>query len=161
MTSVQASCSLVGISWLANAYCIVPVHPSNNPQLLGMMRWHGSYLLVQGRPIYLHSCIADLVGKIAKQNYRTTFLMHYQDNFHTLGPLGLSVRPGNLDRSIYCFSALIISLHPDKLEQPCTYMGNGLDSITLQAHFPQEMFKRIPTQLKVWPHKSFCKWKKL
>ena len=47
--------------------------------------------------------------------------MHYQDNFHTLGLLGLSVRPGNLDRSIYCFSALIIPLHPDKLEQPLTW----------------------------------------
>lgn len=75
----------------------------------------------QVSPIYLHSCIADLVDGIAKQNYSTTFLMHYLDNFHTLGPLGLSVCPGNLDRSTYCFSALIIPLHPDKLEQPLTW----------------------------------------
>ena len=40
-------------------------------------------------------------------------------------------------------------------------MGNGLDSITLQVHLPQEMFDRITAQLEVWPHKSFRKWKEL
>ena len=69
---------------------------------------------------YIFTCIADLVEWVAKQNYDVTFLMHYLDDFHTLGPPGSSVCQHNLDRSIDCFSKLGIPLHPDKLEGPST-----------------------------------------
>ena len=40
---------------------------------------------------YIFTCIADLVEWIAKQNYDVSFLVHYLDDFHTLGPPGSSV----------------------------------------------------------------------
>ena len=55
-----------------------------------------------------------------EQNYDVTFLMHYLDDFHTLGPSSSSVCQHNLDRSIEYFSKLGIPLHPDKLEGPST-----------------------------------------
>ena len=87
---------------------------------------------------YIFTCIADLVEWVAKQNYDITFLTHYLDDFHTLGPPGSSVCKHNVDRSIDCFSKLGISLHPDKLEGPSTcltILGIELDSLNLLANF--------------------------
>ena len=122
---------IAGIMWLGrgslmvkfdvqNAYCIVPVH-TEDPQLLGM-KWQDAFfvdmiLLFGVRAArYIFTCIADLVEWVAMQNYNVTFLMHYLDDFHTLGLPGSSVCQQNLDRSVDCFSKLGIALHPDKLE---------------------------------------------
>ncbi|CAH3014209.1 unnamed protein product [Porites evermanni] len=39
---------------------------------------------------YIFTCIADLVEWMAKRNNDVTFLMHYLDDFHTLGSPGSS-----------------------------------------------------------------------
>ena len=101
---------------------------------------------------------------VAKQNYDVTFLMHYLDDFHTLGPPGSSVCQHNLDRSIDCFSKLGIPLHPDKLEGPSTcltILGIELDSLNLLARLPQDKFDRITALLEDWSQKRWCKRKEL
>ena len=50
--------------------------------------WTLFSLLASGQPLYIFTCLADLVEWIATQNYDVTFLMHYLDDFHTLGPPG-------------------------------------------------------------------------
>ena len=109
---------------------------------------------------YIFTCIADLLEWVAKQNYNVTFLMHYLDDFHTLGPPGSSVRQTNLDRSIDCFSKLGVPLHPDKIEGASTCLTNlsiKLDSLTLQAHLPQDKLDRITALLEVWSQKRWCR----
>ena len=55
---------------------------------------------------YIFTCIADLVEWVTEQNYNVTFLMHYLDDFYTLGPPASSVSKHNLDRSVDCFYKL-------------------------------------------------------
>ena len=151
-----------------NAYRIVPVHTEGRP-LLGM-KWRGAFYADMVLPFgvrsapYIFTCIADLVEWVAKQNYDVTFLMHYLDDFHTLGPPGSSVCQHNLDRSIDCFSKLGIPLHPDKLEGPSTcltILGIELDSLNLQARLPQDKFDRMSALLEDWSQKRWCKRKEL
>ena len=123
-----------------NAYCILPVHTEDR-QLLGM-KWCGAFYVDMVLPLgirsapYIFTCIADLVEWVAKRNYEVTFLMHYLDDFHTLGPSSFSVCQHNLDRSIEYFSKLGIPLHADKeegLSMCLTILGHELDSLNWQA----------------------------
>ena len=145
-----------------NAYRVVPVHPEDR-QLLGM-KWRGAFYEDMVLPFgvrsaqYILACLADLFEWIATQNYGVTFLMHYLDDFHTLGPPGSSVCQHNLDRSIVCFSKLGVPLHPDKLKVPATCMtvlGIELDSENLLAWLPKDKLDRITVLLEVWSHKRF------
>jgi len=151
-----------------NAYRIVPVH-TDDRQLLGM-KWRGAFYVDMVLPLgvrsapYIFTCIADLLEWVAKQNYNVTFLMHYLDDFHTLGPPGSSVCQTNLDRSIDCFSKLGVPLHPDKIEGPSTcltILGIELDSLTLQARLPRDKLDRITAMLEVWSQKCWCRRKDL
>ena len=154
---------------MQNAYRIVPVHTKDRQLLHGYeMAWCllcrcGPAFRCQISSTYLH-ILADLVEWVAKQNYDVTFLMHYLDDFHTLGPLGSSVCQHSVDRSIDCFSKLGIPLHPDKLEGPSTcltILGIELDSPTLKACLPQDKFDRTTALLKDWSQKRWCKCKEL
>ena len=151
-----------------NAYRIVPVHPEDR-QLLGM-KWRGAFYVDMVLPFgvrsapYIFTCLADLVEWIATRNYGVTFLMHYLDDFHTLGPPDSSVCQHNMDKSLHCFSKLGIPLHPDKLEGPSTcltVLGIELDSENLQARLPKDKFDKITALLEAWSHKRFCKRKDL
>ena len=151
-----------------NAYCIVPVHPEDYP-LLGM-NWQGAYYVDMVLPFgvrsapFIFTCIADLVEWIAKQNYDVSFLMHYLDDFHTLGPPGSSTCQLNLDNSIYCLSQLGIPLHQDKFEGPSTCLtviGIELDLLLLQARLPKDKFDSTTALLAQRSHKHFCKCKDL
>ena len=90
-----------------NAYHIVPIHTEDRP-LLGM-KWRGAFYVDMVLPFgvrsapYIFTCIANLVEWVAKQNYDVTFLMHYLDDFHTLGPPSSSVCQHNLDSLLTVF----------------------------------------------------------
>ena len=161
-------CSLMAKFDVQNAYRIVPVHLKNR-RLLGM-KWHGDFYVDMVLPFgirsapYIFTCTADLVEWIAKENYDVNFLMHYLDDFYTLGPPGSSICQHNLDKSIDYFSKLAIPLHPNKLEgmSMCmTVPGIELDSINLQAHLPKDKFDGTTALLEEGSHKCFCKWKGL
>ena len=71
---------------------------SDDRYLLGMT-WRGNYFIDLALPFGLRSApfifysIADLLEWILKHNYGMKFLLHYLDDFHTLGPLNSSVWP--------------------------------------------------------------------
>ena len=93
-----------------------------------------------------------------------SFLLHYLDDFHTLGPPNSQTRQRNLDTCIQQFQDWGIPLHPDKLEGPSTLLtvlGIELDSLLLQARLPQEKFDRIHTLLVSWSLKRHCTRKEL
>lgn len=118
-------CSLMAKFDVQNAYCIVLVHLKNR-RLLGM-KWHGDFYVDMVLPFgirsapYIFTCTANSVEWIAKENYDVNVLMHYLDDFYTLGPPGSSICQHNLDKSIDYFSKLAIPLHPNKLEGTSIY----------------------------------------
>lgn len=122
-----------------NGYRIIAVHPEDCP-LFGM-KWQGTYFVDTVLPFgirsapYIFTCIADLVEWITKQNYNVSFLMHYLDDFRTIGSPGSSICQHSLDNPSYCFSKLGIPLHPDKFKGPSTCLtvnGIELDSLLFQ-----------------------------
>lgn len=73
-----------------STYPNVPVH--SDDRYLPGMKWWGKYFIDLALPFnlrsvpYIFSSIADLLEWILKQNYGLEFLLHYLDDFHTLGP---------------------------------------------------------------------------
>ena len=99
-----------------------------------------------------------------KTQYDVIFLLHYLDDFHTLGPPNSQTYPRNLDTCIQQFQDWGIPLHPDKLEHPSTLLtvlGIELDSLLLQARLPQKKIDRIHTLLVSWSLKRHCTRKEL
>ena len=113
---------------------------------------------------YIFSSVADLVEWVLKKQYDVNFLLHYLDDFHTLGPPHSQTCQRNLDTCIQQFQDWWIPLHPDKLKGPSTLLtvlGIELDSLLLQARLPQEQFDRIHTLLVSWSLKRHCTRKEL
>lgn len=67
------------------------------------------------------------------------FLLHYLDDFLTLGPAASLVCHNNLQACIQLHSKPGLPLHPDKLEGPSNclpILGIEVDSATLQTWLP-------------------------
>ena len=142
-----------------STYHIIPVHP-NDRYILGM-QWQGNYFVDMALPFglgsapYIFSSVADLAEWFLKKQYDVCFLLHYLDDFRTLGPPNSQTCQRNLDTYIQqsCiqqFQDLGIPHHPDKLEGPSTLLtvlGIELDSLLLQARLPQDKIDRIHTLL--------------
>ena len=90
-----------------SAYRIIPVHP-NDLYLLGM-QWQGNYFAYITLPFglpsapYVFYSVADLVDWVLKKQYDVSFLLHYLDDFHTLGPPNSQTCQRNVDTSIQQF----------------------------------------------------------
>ena len=113
---------------------------------------------------YIFSSVADLVEWVLKKQYDVSFLLHYLDDFHTLGPPNSQTCQRNLDTCIQQFQDWGIPLHPGKLEGPSTLLtvlGIELYSLLLQACLPQEKFDRIHTLLVSWSLTRHCTRKEL
>ena len=151
-----------------SAYCIIPIHP-NDRYLFGML-WQGNYFVDMALPFglcstpYIFFSVADLVEWVLKKQYDVSFLLHYLDDFHTLGPPNSQTCQKNLDTCIQQFKDWGIPLHPDKLEGPSTLLtvlGIELDSLLLQACLLQEKFDRIHTLPFSWSLQRHCTRKEL
>ena len=90
-----------------SAYRNIPVHPEDR-YLLGM-KWQGNYFIDMALPFGLRSApftfsyVADLLEWILRHNYGLNFLLHYLDDFYTLGPPNSPVCQYNLDTCIRLF----------------------------------------------------------
>jgi len=113
------------------------------------MKWQGIYFIDVALPFGLHSApfiflsVADLLEWILRHNYILNFLLHYLDDFYTLGPPNSPAWQNNLDTCLWLFKDWHIPLHPDKPEGPSTcltVLGIELDSCTLQVHLPHDKF---------------------
>ena len=105
--------------------------------------------------------MGDYCEWIATRNYGVTFLMHYLDDFHALGPPGSSVCQHNLDRFIDCFQFPSLACVSTPTSTGMTVLDIELDSENLQVRLPKDAFDRITALLEAWLHKRFCKRKDL
>lgn len=151
-----------------SAYRNIPVHTEDR-YLLGM-KWKGYYFIDMALPFglrsapFIFSSVADLLEWILKHKYGLNFLLHYLDDFHTLGPPNSSACQNNVDTCVRLFKEWRIPLHPDKLEGPSTcltVLGIELDSLALQARLPHDKFERIAALLESWSAKRYCTRKEL
>lgn len=67
---------------------------------------------------YLFNCLADAFEWILKNNYHTHDLMHYLDDYFTVGPPQSDICATNIQTVVHVVSRLGIPLAPDKLEGP-------------------------------------------
>ena len=123
---------------MESAYRIIPIHP-NDHYLFGM-QLQGNHFVDMALPFglrsapYIFSSVVDLVEWVLKKQYDVSFLLHYLDDFHTLGPLNAQTCQRNLDTCIQQFQDWGIPLHPDKLEGPSTLLFPIVLAASLWGH---------------------------
>ena len=83
------------------------------------MQWQGNYFVDMALPFWfafsaLHfffSCGRSGMGP--QKKYDMSFLLHYMDDFHTLGPPKSQTSQRNLDTCVQQFQDWGIPIHPD------------------------------------------------
>ena len=160
--------ALMGKVDIKSAYRIIPVHPSDR-HLLGMF-WHGSYYVDLTLPFGLRSApgifnsLADLFHWILTHNYNVLDLLHYLDDYFTLGPPNSDTCATRLQAIEHASSLIGIPLSPDKCVGPTTclvFLGIELDSLRMTARLPEDKRAELIKILYEWASKRWCKLKEL
>ena len=124
---------------IKNEFRLLPVHPAD--RYLLMMSWNNSIYIDLCIPFGLHSApklfnvAADLLQWISEHN-GVTPLLHYVDDFLTLGPPQLDICNHNLATLKHLCHRLGVPLALEKVEGPTTslpFLGIVLDSECLEA----------------------------
>ena len=153
---------------IQKAYRIVPIHPGDR-YLLGM-KWWEKFFVDLALPFGLRSTpgifnsLADLFEWTLRHNYHVPNLLHYLDDFFTLGPAD-SMVCSNLLNAIQQASLNIgIPLAREKCEGPTTcitLLGIELNSIDMTARLPNDKLAELQTLIGSWTGKKFCTCKEL
>ena len=145
---------------IKNAFRLLPVHPADRHLL--MMSWNNSIYIDLCIPFGLRSApklfnvAADLLQWIAEHN-GVTPLLHYLDDFLTLGPPQSNICNHNLATLKHLCHRLGVPLALEKVEGPTTslpFLGIVLDSECLEARLPEDKLVRIQRLLVTWLDKK-------
>jgi len=145
---------------IKNAFRLLPVHPADRHLLL--MDWNNSTYIDLCIPFGLRSApklfniAADLLQWIAEY-HGVAPLLHYLDDFLTLGPPHSKVCLQNLDTLKHICSRLGVPLALEKVEGPSTslpFLGIILDSDRMEARLPDDKLARIQECLTAWLNKK-------
>jgi len=110
------------------------------------MKWNGGVFIDMCLPFGLRSppklfdLLADLLAWIAGQ-HSLSYLIHYLDDFMTIGPLSSPICQNNLDTLVHICNYLGVPLALEKVEGPepaLPFLVIILDSINMEARLPQE-----------------------
>ena len=132
------------------AYQNIAVHPRDS-FLLGM-KWSGKFYVDLALPFGLHSApyifnsVADLVQWILVNNYKIPDLLHYLEDFITVGPPDTPLWPQYLQTAFNVCEQLGLPLHPAKCAGPSpllTILGIELDSLAQVARLPVDKFVAV------------------
>ena len=164
-TAIEHTLTSGASTWLAkidirNAFRLLPVNPADR-HMLGM-RWNNQIYIDTCLPIGLRSApklfniLANLLSWIL-QSKGVSPVLHYLDDFLTLGPPSTTTCVDNLMTIKEVCLQLGIPLALDKVEGPSkslTFLGIILDTERMEARLPEEKLTRIPHQLEVWQGKK-------
>ena len=148
---------------VASAYRLIPIHPDER-YLLGM-RWRGNYFIDLTLPFGLRSApfiftqLADALQWIGLTSYHIPHLLHYLDDFLTVGPPDSPSCQQSLDSLISLCARLGVPLSTHKVAGPSTsleFLGIELDSLNLEARLPADKLSRLKTLLEEWIEKKSC-----
>ena len=145
---------------IKSAFRLLPVHPADRHLL--MMNWNNSLYIDLCIPFGLRSApklfnvAADLLQWIAK-HHGVTPLLHYLDDFLTLGPPQSDACHHNLNTLIHLCHRLGVPLALEKVEGPTTclpFLGIILDSEHMEVRLPDDKLARIQGLLATWLDKK-------
>ena len=113
---------------------------------------------------FIFNSIADMVEWIVRVNYAVRYLLHYLDDFLSLGPAGSSTCADSVMVARSVFSRLGLPLHPSKCEGPSPvliFLGIELNSLTQTACLPHDKLVGTLELLYQWAPKKLCSRKEL
>ena len=100
-----------------------------------------------------------MVEWILRVNYSVRYLLHYLDNFLSLGPAGSSACADSITVVRSVFSRLGLPLHPSKWEGPTPvliFLVIELNSLTQTARLPHDKLVGTLELLYQWAPKKWC-----
>ena len=128
---------------IKHAFRLCPVRLKDR-ELLGI-HWQGKFYIDLRLPFglrssaYLFNRLADAFEWILKNNYRFLDLMHYVDDYFTVGPAHSSVCAHNVKTILHVASQVGIPLAHNKLEGPTTrlvFLGILIDTNSMENFSP-------------------------
>ena len=141
---------------IKSAFRLLPVHPADHHLLA--MRWDQHIYIDKCLSFGLRSApklfnvLADLLSWILQQQ-QVSPLLHYLDDFLTMGPPQSPTCFNNLKVIKDICSMLGIPLALEKVEGPSdslTFLGITLDTQSMQAHLPDDKLQQIHQQVGAW-----------
>ena len=157
--------ALMGKVDIKSAYRIIPVHPSDR-HLLGMF-WQNCFYIDLTLPFGLRSApaifntVADLFHWCLMNNWNVLDLLHYLDDYFTLGPPATDICASRLRAIHQAATEIGIPLSPDKCVGPTTcliFLGIELDSVRMTARLPADKHTELIGLVEKW---AGCKLKEL
>ena len=134
------------------------------------MKWRKHFLVDLALPIGLRSAhfifnsLPDLFEWILVNNYLVPELLHYLDDYFTLGPQGSPICAHSLHTIQQAAIDTGIPLAPEKIEglTTClTFLGIELDSLQMTARLPLDKLSDLLNLIRQWANKKQCKRKEL
>ena len=135
---------------IKSAFRLIPVHPADRHLLA--MEWKGDVYIDTCLPFGLRSApklfnvLADLLEWILR-HHGVSFLLHYQDDYLTMGPPQTQICQHNLRLLTEVCAMLGIPLALEKVEGPPTiileFLGILLDTERMEVRLPAEKLTRI------------------
>ena len=122
------------------------------------MRWSEGVYIDTCLPFGLRSApklfniLADLLAWMANQ-HNVSFLIHYLDDFLTMGPPSSPTCQRNLDTLVQICTYLGVPLALEKVEGPSTalpFLGIVLDTTRMEARLPEEKLSRLKEEVSQW-----------
>ena len=101
---------------------------------------------------------------ILKNNYMITDLMHYLDDYFTVGPSNSKICANNVNIIIHMASHLGIPMATEKLEGPTTslvFLGILIDTTRMETALPDDKLKELLAELQSWSSRKKCLKRKL
>ena len=148
---------------LKHAFHLCPVSPSDW-DLLGM-HWQGKFYVDLRLPFglrsspFLFNCLADAFECILKHNYAISALMHYLNDYFTVGPPSSPLCGSQVDTMVKTADRLGIPLAPDKLEGPTSrlvFLGILIDSTLMECSLPLDKLLELMAELRTWSCRKKC-----
>jgi len=141
---------------IKNAFRLIPVHPADRHFLA--MQWDNWIFIDTCLPFGLRSApklfnlMADMLAWIL-QEQGVTFLIHYLDDFLTIGAPSSPECQFNLNTIVTVCNALGIPLALEKVAGPATsleFLGIMLDTDSMEARLPAEKLARTQQAVAEW-----------
>ena len=169
VSEVAAKCVQLGAGTLMEkmdiqqAYRNVPVAPEDR-RLLGM-KWQGKVYIDKVLPFGLRSAplifsaVADALQWIMTR-HGVSWVVHYLDDFFTLGPGGSQECGSNMSRMIDVCMKAGLPIEPSKTVGPAAaicFLGMELDSNEGAIRLPADKLRDLKAQLKTWRTRRACR----
>ena len=134
------------------------------------MYWKGQYYVDLTLPFGLRSAleifnsVADLFEWMLIHNWSVDDLLHYLDDYFTVGAAGTNICAKRLTALHQVAQLVGIPLSPEKCEGPTTrliFLGIELDSVEMSARLPADKLADLIALLHDWQNKKSCQPKEL